>query len=850
MPEDTAHVGRTGSFRRFEVPRDVRADLPAGTVTLVFTDIEGSTKLLHELGAESYADALAEHRRLLREAFARHGGVEVDTQGDAFFYAFADAREATVAAEEGREALRPGPIHVRVGLHTGTPHLGPEGYVGHDVHLGARIGAAGHGGQVLLSEETRRSAGLEDDAFLNLGEHRLKDLERPVLIFQLGVERFPPLKTISNTNLPRPASSFVGRDREVNEVVALLRNGARLVTLTGPGGSGKTRLSIEAAAELVGDHKAGTFWVELAPIRDPALVTEEIGKTIGAKDGLADHVGEREMLLVLDNLEQVIDAAPALADLVEACPNLRILLTSRERLRVRGEVEYPVAPLAEPDAVDLFLARAGITRADDGDVHALCRALDDMPLAIELAAGRAKVLSPAQILERLSQRLDLFAGGRDADPRQRTLRSTIEWSHELLDPPEQRLFARLAVFAGGATLESAERVADADLDALQSLVEKSLVRSTDDRFWMYETIREFALERLEASGEANDLQRRHAEHFLELVETAEPHFRREDDEWLDRFQGELDNVRAALDHFEATRQHELQLRLCASFWWVWSLRGPLKEGLHRLERALESDRSQTLARARALTGVSDLTWDAGDFSAARAWGEEALALHRALGNDWGVAYEQFGLGLTLAIEDRFAEAKPLFEESVRGFRELGDEHWEMQTSRRLAWAYESLGYLGRAREIQEDNLRRARAAGDAFIESRSLAVLAQYELDQGNVEPAIPLLAEAHRIGGGRPGIPDRYQEVILVCRFARALALEGEVTTAIRLLSCADAGFDELEVNEGSAERWVVRMNEQTREIVGSSIDDATTAAAVEEGRRLSVDQAVTLALGVLRSA
>jgi predicted ATPase/class 3 adenylate cyclase len=827
----------------------VRDDLPAGTVTLVFTDIEGSTKLLHELGAKAYSEALAEHRRLLREAYQRHGGVEVDTQGDAFFFAFRDASEAVAAAEEGREALRYGRIHVRVGIHTGTPHLGPEGYVGQDVHLGARIGAAGHGRQVLLSQATRAAARLADDALHDLGEHRLKDFERPVPIFQLGAERFPPLKTISNTNLPRPASSFVGRERETEDIVRLIRgDGARLVTLTGPGGSGKTRLSIEAAAELVGDHKAGTFWVELAPVRDPALLTDEIGKTVGASDGLADHIGEREMLLVLDNLEQVINVGPTLADLVESCPNVAVLATSRERLRVRGEVEYEVRPLAESDAVDLFVARAGLAAPDDA-VRKLCHALDEMPLAIELAAARAKVLGPEQILERLSQRLDLFTGGRDADPRQRTLRSTIEWSHDLLGPGEQRLFARLAVFAGGATLEAAEAVADADLDTLGSLVEKSLLRRTDDRFWMYETIREFALERLGATGEAADLRRRHADHYLELAETAEPHLRREDDDWIDRLQAELDNVRAALDHFEVTEQHALQLRLCASFWWVWSLRGPQKEGLRRLQAPLVADRRPTMARANALTGASDLAWDAGDYAASHSLGEEALALHRALGNDWGVAYEQLGLGLALAIEDRFAEAKPLFEESVRGFRELGDEHWEMQASRRLAWSYEELGDLPRARRIHEENVRRARDQGDEFIEARSLSVLGTYHLEEGRVEPAIPLLAEAHRLHQGRTAIPDRYQDVILLCRFARALVLRGEAAATIRLLSCAEAGFEELEINEGKAEGWIVRMNERTQELIGSTIDEATAATAAEEGRKLTVDEAVTLALTVLRS-
>ncbi|HET9200288.1 MAG TPA: adenylate/guanylate cyclase domain-containing protein, partial [Dehalococcoidia bacterium] len=311
----------------------VRPDLPTGTVTFLFTDVEGSTRLLHELGTEAYALALAEHRRLLRQAFTRHGGVEVDTQGDAFFYAFPAAQEAIKAAREGQEALVSGPIRVRIGLHTGAPHLSDEGYIGEDVHKGARIAAAGHGGQVLLSKDMLES--VEVDAS-DLGEHRLKDFDEPIWIFQLGRQRFPPLKTISNTNLPRPASTFIGREREVEEVRALLQNGARLLTLTGPGGTGKTRLSIESAAELVPEFRNGVFWVELAQLRDPALVVETVAETLGAKDGLAEHIGERELLLLLDNFEQVVEAAPELSALLTACPHLRLLVTSRELLRVQG----------------------------------------------------------------------------------------------------------------------------------------------------------------------------------------------------------------------------------------------------------------------------------------------------------------------------------------------------------------------------------------------------------------------------------------------------------------------------------------------------------------------------------
>jgi predicted ATPase len=817
-------------------------------VTLVFTDIEGSTRLLHELGPEAYAEALAEHRRLLREAYGSHGGVEVDTQGDAFFYAFPDAAEALAAAERGREALRAGRIRVRVGIHTGRPHLGPEGYVGPDVHLGARIGAAGHGGQVLISEATRAAAAVADDALLDLGEHRLKDFERAVRILQLGAERFPPLKTISNTNLPRPASSFVGREREVAALTSLVRDdGARLVTLTGPGGSGKTRLSIEAAAELVGDFKAGTFWVELAPIRDPALVAEEIGKTLGAQDGLAEHVGERELLLVLDNLEQVIAAGPALASLVEACPHLAVLVTSRERLRVRGEIEFEVAPLAEPDAVELFAARAGLDAEPDGAVRELCRALDEMPLAIELAAARAKVLPPAEILQRLGQRLDLFTGGRDADPRQRTLRSTIEWSHDLLDGREQRLFARLAVFAGGATLPSAEAVAEADLDTLASLVEKSLVRRTDDRYWMYETIRGFALERLEASGEAEELRRRHAEHVLAMAEEAEPHLRQEEDTWLDRLEPEHDDVRAAFDHFEATGAFDFELRLCAAWWSFWSLRGPLAEGRRRLERALSHGGGPPAARAYALTGLADILVDVGPATEARRVAEEALELHREHGDAWWVAYTLLVVGVSHTIERRWADGRRSFEEALRGFEELGEAPWVLRTRQRLAWAQEGSGDLDSARELHEQNVREAREIGDRFAEARSLAVLASYVIETGRLDGVVEQLETAHRLHREGTNMPDRYSDAVLLCRFARALVLRDEPAAAARLLAAWEAAFDELGIDR-AGETWITEMNEPTRAAIAAALDDAAARQAELEGRTLSVDDAVGLALPLLR--
>jgi predicted ATPase len=820
----------------------VRRDLPAGTVTFLFTDIEGSTELLNELGSEAYAVALAEHRRILRDAFRRHGGAEVDTQGDAFFYAFATAPGALAAAREGQGALAETPIRVRIGIHTGTPHLTDEGYVGPDVHKGARIAAAGHGGQVLASKETCAHLDVE---VTDLGEHRLKDFDAPVWIYQLGSERFPPLKTISNTNLPTPASSFVGRAREEAEVVDLLRGPARLVTLSGPGGSGKTRLAIEAAAELVAEFRSGVFWVGLATIKDPALVAEEIAQSLGAKDGLADHIGGRDLLLLLDNLEQVIDAAPELGALLATCPNLKLLVTSRELLRVRGEVEYAVPPLARAEAVELFCARTSLT--PDDTIAELCRRLDDLPLAVELAAARTNVLSPAQILERLSKRLDLLKGGRDAEARQATLRATIAWSHDLLGDDERALFARLAAFRGGCTLEAAEEVAGAELDTLQSLVDKSLVRHTGERFWMLETIREFALERLEASGEAGEMRRRHAEHFLALAEETEPHM---EDEvlggiggWLDRLDRELDNFRSALDQLGASGETERVLRLVGALSDLWASRGHVAEGRRRLEGALHTDRRPTAARAKALNGAAELAAVSGDPATMALRAEEALALHRRLGNPRGTAQSLQELGYAVSEEGDWERAQELLQESVRLFRDLGDERYALWTTRTLAWTYAESGDLDRARALYEDDLRRTRVLGSKSLEAALLGSLAWLAVGEGRVQDALPLLKQSLSI---RRALGDRIEIAMGLCSAARAIAFFGKVGTATRLISCFEALREEI----GGGEVWVARMNEETLTKIRTQLDDEAFAEAWEQGRMLTADDAVALALDALESA
>ena len=416
---------------------------------------------------------------------------------------------------------------MRMGLHTGEPQLTDEGYIGLDVHKAARIAACGHGGQVLLSEQTSRL--VEHAALRDLGEHRLKDLSAPERIYQLGDGDFPPLKSLYRTNLPVPSTPFLGRERELGEITALLsQEDVRLLTLTGPGGTGKTRLGLQSAAALADQYPDGIWWVALSSLRDPELVLEQAAQALESKNGLPEHISDKRLLCLFDNFEHVSEAAPALADLLTSCPNLKLLVTSREPLRLTGEREYPVPSLEEEEAVALFLQRA-VPMEPGASVHAICVRLDCLPLAVELAASRTRALSPEQILDRLEQRLPLLTGGpRDAPERQRTLRATIEWSHSLLDEEEQRLFARVAVFTGGCTLEAAEQVARADLDTLQSLIEKSLLRHTESRYWMLETIREYATERLEESGEAEDLRRRHAEFFLELAKSAHLTF-----EWSD-----------------------------------------------------------------------------------------------------------------------------------------------------------------------------------------------------------------------------------------------------------------------------------------------------------------------------
>lgn len=799
-------------------------ELPSGTVTFLFTDIEGSTRLLEEHG-EGYDTLLEQHHRVIRETLARNHGVEVDTQGDAFFIAFERSSDAVATAVEAQRRLE---VPVRMGIHSGEARRTEDGYVGIDVHRAARICSAGHGGQVLVSET---AAAFVEVELVDLGEHRLKDFDEATRLYQVGREAFPPLRTISNTNLPRPASSFVGREEEVREIAGQLEAGTRLLTLTGPGGTGKTRLAIEAAAEVVPHFKAGVFWIGLAPLREPALVLQAISESVGAKNGLAEHIADRELLLLLDNLEQVVAAAPQIASLIERCPNLAILVTSRELLRVQGEVEYAVLPLAQPEAVRLFCARAGLD--SDDAVEELCRRLDNLPLALELAAARTRVFSPQQILERLSQRLDLLKGGRDAEARQSTLRAMIEWSHELLTDRERMLFADLAVFAGGCTLEAAEEVATADVDTLQSLVEKSLVRHSGERFWMLETIRELALERLEESGRGDELRQRLADWMLRLAREAKPHLNASDQvEWLERIDAERDNLRAVLDRALETGEPQIALELGGDLCHFWWIRAP-SEGLAWIERALSADGGPPAVTAAALDAAGGCAWFLGDAERALELFERGLTIYRELDDRPGVGLMLNRLGPPLVALGRDDEAGKVVAEAASIHRDLGNKQ-ELALSLQIlgARAFEKRD-VQTAIELLEESAALARESGDLHMLVYAVANLAEGAFVGGELDAAdrysLEHLELANELG-------DKVSLIFGLAVRAIVLKRSGDEERAGALWGASER----LDVELGET-MWR-RERHQYDDLLGER--GPRFDQGLEEGTKLSLEQAVQLGL------
>jgi predicted ATPase len=812
--------------------------LPSGTVTFLFSDIEGSTGLLDELGAQVYAAALGEHRRVMREAFATHGGVEVDTQGDAFFVAFPDPEGALAAAGQAQAALAEGPIRVRMGIHSGEPLLTEEGYVGIDVHRGARVMAAGHGGQVLVSQATY--ARLDDDVKLtDLGRHRLKDLTEPQPLYQLGDDDFPPLKTLYQTNLPVQPTPLTGREAELDDVLELLA-GTRLLTLTGAGGSGKTRLALQAAAELVDDYRDGVWWVSLAALRHPALVEPTIAQAVGARDGLAEHLRAKQALLLLDNFEHLLEAGPQIATLLVEAPDLRVLVTSRERLALAAEQEYPVPTLVPAEAVALFIARArqlNPTFEPDEHVEGICRRLDGLPLAVELAAARVKVLTPVQILERLGQSLALLtAGARDAPERQRTLRATIEWSYELLTEEEQRLFVHLAVFAGSFDLAAAETICEGELEVLQSLVDKSLIRQTGEgRFFLLETIREFALDQLD---DAPSVQRRHGAWFVALAEDAKGGgFGPDQARLFDDLDREHDNLRAALDWAEREEDHELLLRLASSLGYFWALRGHVVESRAHLMRALAAPVPAGLEhlRVNVLLYAADDARLQGSVEQAETLTDEAVELARRGGDDLLIARAVSLAGVVAAEAGDFEKGEHFQREALDCFQACGHEWGQGAVLSRLTdLALRRRDFLG-AERLAADSLDLAEKVGEdsgigvahanlalSMLEQRrpeearrhAVAAVRHFTVvgEQEGTSCALELLAAA--VGSAKP----RYA--------ARLLAL----ATVLRTPLGTVRGAPEQAVMERTLDRARARLGEAELASIFDSAGELEPAAAMAE--------------------
>ena len=760
------------------------ARLPSGTVTFAFTDVEGSTRLLRERPGD-YGRLLAEHQRILRDAFEHHGGVQAGVSGDALFFVLASAREAAAAAREAVEQLSGGPVRVRIGLHTGEAVLDAGNYVGLDIHRTARICAVAHGGQVLVSRSTRE---LIDDVVHDLGSHRLKDFPMPERLFQLGEGSFPALASLTRRALPTPTTPLVGRTRELTAVLELLdRRDVRLVTLTGPGGSGKSRLAVHAAARVAERRADAVAWVPLDALRDSALVVDAIAQSVGAPGQRVDvHIGDDEVLLVIDNFEHVLDAAPNIAALLAACQGLRVLATSRAPLHLKGEHEFPVSPLDREEAAALFIARAraaGQDVPDDAEVREICRRLDDLPLAVELAAARVRTLSPKQILARLDRRIPLLTSGvHEAPARQRTLRATIEWSHDLLDHSERELFRRLGVFVGGCRLEAAESVADADLDALHRLVEKSLLRRSGERLTMLETIREFAAERLDDARDGALTRRRHAEHFAAMGRGLGWRARHSDVAALELLEADNDNVRAAFDWAIRAGRLDICEALIEAAFSFWVDRGMAAEGFRRAEavldrstaasaslvsiagelarfsnhlgRAVELKEQAILLHERSgernllaanLSDLAEILNELGFEDRALDLGRRAYAIRQELGDPLRIAHARSALARLALRRGDHAEAADMAEESLPMYRAAGwwaDVGWDCVLA---AAAHRRAGGLARSREHVIEALLCGERIGDQSTLAGALEQAAALCATEGKYEDALHLYGPALR---------------------------------------------------------------------------------------------------------
>jgi predicted ATPase/class 3 adenylate cyclase len=886
------------------------AQLPTGTVTFLFTDIEGSTRLAQARPGD-WPRLLGRHREIVREAVAAHAGVEVGTEGDSFFVAFDSATGGVAAAADAQRALAAEPwpdgasIRVRMGLHTGEAEVRDGSYVGVAVHRAARIGSAGHGGQVLISDATRAlvveslppGVGL-----LALGRHRLKDLEGDEGLTQLVVDElpteFPPLRTLDATpnNLPTQVTSFLGREEAVREITALLAQ-VRLLTLTGPAGTGKTRLALRVAASVMDRFPDGVFFVPLGSIAEVELVVPTIAREVGLPDRggsrpmerLTAHLRDRRALLVLDNFEQVLGAAPLIGELLAGVATISVLATSRSPLHVYGEHEYGVPPLEVPDprhlpaldklsqyeSVALFIDRARaavptfMVRSENAPAIAeICYRLDGLPLAIELAAARVKLLTPQAILARLAQSTTLLSGGaRDLPARQQTLRGAIDWSYDLLDDGDRKLFAGFAIFVGGAGLEAVEAVCDDPeldvLDHLASLVDKSLARrgetaDGEPRFSMLETIRDYALEKLRDSGRHAEIAERHATWYLELAERAADAIMGADKRrWLDTLDVEHENLRAATTWATDAGRAEMAMRLVSALWRFWQMRGYLKEGLERTRAALAMPGAVELreGRARALDAAGGLAYWIGDGDVATAFYEQELALRRELGDRAGEAWVLYSLSFTYTYNDsarsakgdidkeRLQRALDLVSEAVRIYDEIGDRAGRAQAlwaESNVLWALDpetNDEVFHEARRTAREALGLFREIGDSFMIGWTCYTLALTAIRVHELDEARALLSEAIRIFDDAGDVTGY---VLVLDGFAAIAFDEEDWERAARLSGAVSTLERRTGTGLAPLNRFLLRFEPDRLR------DDPATAATWAEGERMTTPEAIAYALEV----
>lgn len=877
----------------------LEAALPAGTVTFLLTDIEGSSKLWDQ-HPEAMSEALARHDQLVTEAVERHGGrlPKAQGEGDSAFAVFVRAAEAVECALAFQRALAAEPwpegasLRVRMALHTGQAEFRQGDYYGPAVNRCARLRALAHGGQTLLSQATAelvREALPEGATLRDLGTHRLKDLARPERVFQachpdLPAE-FPPLRSLEalSHNLPVQLTSFIGREREMAEVKRQL-SAARLVTLTGAGGCGKTRLALQVAADLAEEYPDGVWLVELAPLREPGLVPQAVASALGVREEpgrgltetLADRLGPRELLLLLDNCEHLVGACAELADaLLRACAKLKILDTSREPLGVAGEVTWRVPSLSLPDpghlpplealtqyeGVRLFVDRATLGKPDfkvtGGNALQVARIshrLDGIPLAIELAAARVKVLTVEQIDERLDDRFRLLTGGvRTALPRHQTLRAAVDWSYDLLSLQERLLFGRLSVFAGGFTLEAAERVCSGDgldesevLGLLSGLVDRSLAvaeeRSGKARYSLLNTMRQYAREKLEESGQEALPRTRHLDWCVSLAERAEPELTGPDQaEWLDRLEAEHDNLRAALTWSVNRRAGvEAGLRLGGALWRFWWQRGYQSEGRGWLEQALSAPADgPPAARAKALRAAGVMAGDHADYAASRAFLEESLAIAREFRDAEGVALALGNLGVVARRQGDFAAARPLHEESLALHRQVGEKRGISLSLGNLGVVAMYQGDHEAARAHLEEGLTIDRELGDTFGIAGGLYRLGDLARTQGDYRRATALHHEAlalFRELGNKEGVPSSLE------RLAGVAVAQDDCDRAARLFGAAEALRHAMSAPVPPSER---ADHEHGVSLARAGLGAEAFEAAWAEGRAMPLERAIEYALG-----